>query len=246
MTTSKTPTTRRFTATYQAMARQMGKSAALGAMYGGGPGTPSGIMTTHLKRRLTRYRQVRPFPLKPREFFETVYPIELFLERTSNDKRWQNLAKALNVEPVAHFHLEGRDPTHETFWVRNDQPVPAPADLSLTLEFPLSNPHYGAVTLWVTEALAIHARIDDAMEHLREFINTAMHPEHVRTYWPELLPFIGELPPSVMKHVEKLHKKNLSIPDKPKRDEITDLLATCSLLSDVESVAWVKFPENAT
>jgi hypothetical protein len=204
-------------------------------------------MTTHLKKLVIRYRQVRLFPLKPRDFFETVYPLELFLERTADDARWQNLAKALNVEPVAHFHVEGRDFTHETFWVKNDQPVPAPTDISETLLYAKSNPHFDLVNHWINDALEIHDKIEGVLEQLRGFIQEAKHPEHIKALWPELLPFIGEMPANVSRHVEKINVRTVkTLPIKRNRDEITDMLATCSLLSDVDLVAWVKFPEGVS
>ena len=245
MTTPKKPPSR-FAAVSQQM-RQMGKAAALASMYGsGGPGSPVALMTVHLKKIVVRYRQVKLFPIKPRDFFESVYPIEMFLERTANDPRWQNLAKALNVEPVAHFHIEGRDATHETFWVKNDLPIPAPKDLSETLLYAKSNPYFDVVNHWVTEALDTHDLIDGVLEQLRGFINSAKHPTHVEKHWPQLMPFIGELPESALRHVEKISVKGLELPIKRNRDEITDLLATCSLLPDVDTLAWVKFPEHVT
>lgn len=246
MTMTNPPKQKRFTA-ISAKMRQMGKSAALGGMFGGGgPGSPVSLMTTHLKRLCVRYRQVKPFPLKPGEFFETVYPLELFLERTANDPRWVNLAKCLNVEPVAHFHVEGRDETHETFWVKGSRGIPVPDDLSITLLYPASSPHFDVVNVWVGEALETHERIDGSMEMLRKFINSVKHPDHVANFWPELMPFIGEVPETMRKHVETVKGKEINLPALHVRNDITDLLATCSLLSDVEQVAWVKFPENTS
>lgn len=218
--------------------RRVGKSA-----YGdGGPGSPVSLMTGHLKKLCHRYRQVQPFPLKPMDFFETVFPIELFLERTANDPRWVNLAKSINVESIGHFHVEGRDETHETFWVRNPNPVPAPRDLSITLVFPKSNPHFATVNAWVGKALEIHETIEEAMEYLRVFVGTVEHPANVEGFWPELRPFIGQFPDTVWNHPVKVRPKEVSIPAPKRRAEITDLLATCSLLSDIELAAWVKFP----
>jgi hypothetical protein len=203
-------------------------------------------MTTNLKKLVIRYRQVRPFPIKTREFFESVYPLELFLERTANDPRWENLAKALNVEPVAHFHVEGRDETHETFWVKNDTPIPAPNDLSVTLLYARSNPHFDTVNGWIADALAMHDAIDGALEHLRVFVGSAKHPQNVEKFWPELMPFIGEMPSNIGRHIDKVRPQHATIPSKIQRDAITDLLATCSLLPDADTIAWVKFPDGVS
>lgn len=223
----------------------MGKAARLAEMYGsGGPGSPVSLMTNHVKKLVVRYRQVRLFPLEPSDFFQSVFPAELFYERNANDPRWANLAKAINVEPVGHFHVEGRDYTHETFWVRAPDPIPAPSDLSLTLEFAKSNTHFATVNAWVGEALEVHDKIESALEELRMFIASVQHPEHVQNFWPEMVPFIGQYPDTVWNQKVKVRGRDLSIPTKARQEWITDLLATCSLLPDAEPVAWVKFPER--
>lgn len=241
---TKSPT-KRFAAV--AMARQIGKLAALGAMYGsGGPGSPVSLMTGHLVASVRKYRQVKPFPLPIDDFLASCYPPQLFDPHSENDARWINLAKALNVEPVVHFHVEGRDETNETFWVRGSKEMPAPSDLSMTLLYSGMNPHFGKVNAWVTEALLVHEHVEDSLEYLRVFIQTVKHPTHVKSFWPELLPFIGEMPESIMKHQEAVVRRTISLPTKERRDKITDLLATCSLLTPVELAAWVKFPERVS
>jgi hypothetical protein len=131
--------------------------------------------------------------------------------------------------------------------VKNDLPVPAPNDISETLLYAKSNPSFDVVNKWVGEALEIHDTIEAVLEQLRTFVQEAKHPEHVESLWPELMPFIGEMPPSVLRHVEKINRRTIkSLPIKRNRDEITDMLATCSLLSDVDLVAWVKFPEGVS
>lgn len=235
---------KRFSAISQQM-RQIGKSATLASMYGtGGPGSPVALMTGHLKRVVMRYRQVKPFPIPSSAFFESVFPLELFLERTSCDPRWMNLAKTLNVERVGHFHIDGRDSTHETFWVKHTGDVPSPRDLSMTLLFAKSNAHFDVVNQWVTEALRVHEEVDEILEYLRTFVASVQHPGNVDAHWPELKPFVGYFPDTVWKHPVKVRKNEVSVPNANTRAKITDMLATCSLLSDVELTAWVKFPEH--
>lgn len=238
---SKTP--KRFAASH---ARQLGKAAKLATMYGvGGPGSPVSIMNGNLKKILVRYRQVVPFPLKSSEFFASVLPPELFIDRNADDPRWRNLMHALNVEPVGHFHIEGRDTTHETFWVRSDHQIPAPKDLSVTMTFAARNPYFEQVNDWVTDALKVHDVIDDALGDLAEFINSVQHPVHAKAHWPQIEPFLGHMNADVLnKHVPVIKTRDVALPGRERRDGITSLLATCSLLSDATLNAWVKFPEN--
>lgn len=240
---SKPP--KRFAASH---ARQMGKAARLADMYGsGGPGSPVSLMNQHIKRILVRYKQVQPFPLKPSEFFASVLPAELFIDRNADDPRWQNLMHALNVEPVGHFHIEGRDTTHETFWVRSESDIPAPRDLSMTMTFAVKNPYFDTVNAWVTDALKVHDVIEDAVGDLRDFISSVQHPVHVQNHWPQILPFIGSMNADIVnKHVPVVKGRDIHMPGKDRRAALTDLLATCSLLSDAPLNAWVKFPEQQT
>jgi hypothetical protein len=190
-------------------------------------------------------RSVQPFPLKPSEFFMSVLPPELFVDRNADDPRWRNLMHALNVEPVGHFHIEGRDETHETFWVRSDHQIPAPKDLSVTMTFAARNPYFKQVNEWVTDALKVHGVIDDAIADLAEFIHSVEHPVHAVAHWPQIEPFLGQMNADVLnKHVPVIKTRNVALPGRERRDGITSLLATCSLLPDATLNAWVKFPEN--
>jgi hypothetical protein len=213
-----------------------------------GPGSPAHLMEWRVKTLLARMRNTIGFPVPIVDFLKTVYPREIF-EPVQNREAapWDNLLTTVNLGKYAHFSIEGHT-DNETFWVCHPEgdELPAPADVSVTLTFSRHNPYFDTVNVWVAKALELHVDLAQMHDSARGFIMRAKHPVHVARYWPELHAFVAAAVPELAARSLALEapSNTLALPGKRARDEITDALAKCSLLPEVECQAWVQFPEG--
>lgn len=211
-----------------------------------GPGSPGHLMRYRVKTLLARMRNTLDFPMPRLDFLKSVYPPELFTPVSKAAAvPWANLLASVNMGKYAHFCVTGRGES-ETFWVTHPdgENLPTPADVSTTMLFDDSNPHFKLVSSWLDVALEIQGDMAMIYDKAGEFLMRAKHPVHVEEYWPELFTFVASAVPDRTAQAIWKHSSALALPIKRVRDEVTDVLAKCSLLPEKPCVAWVQFPEG--
>lgn len=222
-------------------ANALNRMAQAQAAYGG---SPAQLMRAQVRRLLNRQRQLAAFPVNVDEFTASLFPDGVFRDHRELSIKERNLLSAVAWAAVITVEVEG-----EVFWVRraDGRGVPTPTDVGAVVKLDPRYPYYEAIVTWFRQAGELHVRLDNYAQITDSFLSAAKHPRYVREHWPGLLPFIGadSLPPTMQQQAAD-DKPNVrivasSLPSEEVRLLVENLLAECSLLSDVEVHAWVGY-----
>lgn len=199
------------------------------------PGEPWRVMHSNCVSKIKRIRQTLPFPLERKQFMHAVLPP--FYKETPE---WLNLGKSIEWGRLVNFELEGMDPEY-SFWIKTDEMYPVPKDISDPFILYESNKYRPPVEDWVRACFELHDDMESTADRLTQFLSRAKHPQWVKKYWPELLPFIGDVNKISAEYIEPDPRCMFTarVEESRNRREVENMLAKCAMLDDFECTAWV-------
>lgn len=221
------------------------KGGAMHAMLEGQRGTPVQQMQAHLRSLLQRLRLTVPFDIDKHDLMEQCMSKGFWRD----DRRAENVRLAMKMEDLAFFQTVADNNTgtlEGVFWCRYDDKVPAPFEAMAAFIVPSDVPFLTELHAWLVKATELNVAIMTATKLVTGYANAMKHPLNIQSHWPELWPFVANVGagnktfdkavPAVPPHLAATARIDRSI-----AANITNMLATATLLPDAQPTAWVGF-----
>lgn len=188
---------------------------------------------------LSRSTCVHPLNLPVAEVIRPCLPSWWDIRDTAAQHEVHNLLMCVNIQPHIQFMLE----PGSLFWMRDPKGGwPSPYHPSDSFELPHDHAHREELTDWFNSAYDHNAQIANAKIYLHRTLKKIKHPSYLKEYWPELVPYIGKIPPVLLRMKDK--KPRSVMIDEELKEWIDTTLTACALLPDRSMNAWVGLYEE--